>query len=49
VTELVLEQLSISMEDGQVSRWLVADGSEVSQGDPVVEIETDKSTVEVEA
>jgi pyruvate dehydrogenase E2 component (dihydrolipoamide acetyltransferase) len=49
VTQLLLEQLSISMEEGQVARWLVEDGAPVRKGEPVVEIETDKSTVEVEA
>jgi pyruvate dehydrogenase E2 component (dihydrolipoyllysine-residue acetyltransferase) len=46
---VTLPQLSISMEEGKVLRWLVEDGAEVSAGDPIVEIETDKATVEVEA
>jgi pyruvate dehydrogenase E2 component (dihydrolipoamide acetyltransferase) len=49
MTVLRLQQLSISMEDGKVLRWLVADGARVSQGDVIVEIETDKATVEVES
>jgi pyruvate dehydrogenase E1 component alpha subunit len=32
-----------------VLRWLVADGTTVSKGQPVVEVETDKATMEVEA
>ena len=46
---LTLTQLSISMEDGTVSRWLVEDGAHVSVGQPVVEVETDKATIEIEA
>jgi pyruvate dehydrogenase E2 component (dihydrolipoamide acetyltransferase) len=46
---VTLPQLSISMEEGKVLRWLVEDGAEVSAGQPIVEIETDKATVEVEA
>jgi len=46
---LTLPQLSISMEDAKVTRWLVADGEQVRVGQPVVEIETDKATMEVEA
>src|SRR5439155_11062538 len=46
---VTLPQLSLSMEDGKVVRWLVADGDRVSAGQPVVEIETDKATIEVEA
>jgi pyruvate dehydrogenase E2 component (dihydrolipoamide acetyltransferase) len=49
MTVMRLEQLSISMEDGKVLRWLVADGDRVAQGDIVVEVETDKATVEVES
>ena len=48
-TPLVLERASISMEEGTVLRWLVADGTTVSKGQPVVEVETDKATMEVEA
>jgi pyruvate dehydrogenase E1 component alpha subunit len=48
-TRLVLEQASISMEEGTVLRWLVADGETVRTGQPVVEVETDKATMEVEA
>jgi pyruvate dehydrogenase E2 component (dihydrolipoamide acetyltransferase) len=46
---LVLPQLSISMEEGKVVRWLVGDGDAVREGQPVVEVETDKATMEVEA
>jgi pyruvate dehydrogenase E2 component (dihydrolipoamide acetyltransferase) len=46
---VTLPQLSISMEEGKVLRWLVEDGDTVEAGQPIVEIETDKATVEVEA
>jgi pyruvate dehydrogenase E2 component (dihydrolipoamide acetyltransferase) len=49
MTAVTLPQLSISMEDARVSRWLVADGDMVSAGQSVVEIETDKATIEIEA
>jgi len=49
MTLLTLQQLSISMEDGKVLRWLVADGDPVEKGKVVVEVETDKATIEVEA
>ncbi len=49
MTSVTLPQLSISMEDGLVSRWLVADGDAVSAGQTVVEVETDKATIEIEA
>ena len=44
-----LPQLSISMEEGKVLRWLVGDGQPVVAGQPIVEIETDKATIELEA
>ena len=49
MTTVTLAQLSISMEDGKVTKWLVEDGARVSLGQPVVEVETDKATIEVEA
>ena len=49
MTLLTLQQLSISMEDGKVLRWLVSDGDAVEKGDVLVEIETDKATIEVES
>ena len=46
---VTLPQLSISMEEGKVMHWLVEDGAEVMAGQPIVEVETDKATMEVEA
>jgi pyruvate dehydrogenase E2 component (dihydrolipoamide acetyltransferase) len=37
------------MEEGTVLQWLVAEGDRVEQGQPLVEIETDKATVTHEA
>jgi pyruvate dehydrogenase E2 component (dihydrolipoamide acetyltransferase) len=49
MTAVIVPQLSISMEEAKVSRWLVEDGDAVAAGQPVVEVETDKATVEIEA
>jgi pyruvate dehydrogenase E2 component (dihydrolipoamide acetyltransferase) len=49
MTAVTVPQLSISMEEATVSRWLIADGEPVSRGDVLVEVETDKATVEIEA
>lgn len=49
MTALLVPQLSLSMEEAKVSRWLVADGDVVAAGQAVVEVETDKATVEIEA
>ncbi len=49
MTAVLVPQLSLSMEEAKVSRWLVEDGDAVAAGQLVVEVETDKATVEVEA
>jgi pyruvate dehydrogenase E2 component (dihydrolipoyllysine-residue acetyltransferase) len=44
-----MPRLSDSMEEGTVAKWLVAEGAEVTRGQPLVEIDTDKATMEYEA
>ena len=41
--------LGMAQETGKILRWLKADGDPVSKGEALMEIETDKVTVEVEA
>ena len=48
-TEILMPALSPTMEEGTLARWLVAQGDEVSSGDLLAEIETDKATMEFEA
>ena len=47
--EILMPALSPTMEEGTLSKWLVKEGDEVSSGDLIAEIETDKATMEVEA
>jgi pyruvate dehydrogenase E2 component (dihydrolipoamide acetyltransferase) len=47
--EIVMPRLSDSMEEGTVAKWLVAEGAEVTRGQPLVEIDTDKATMEYES
>lgn len=44
-----MPRLSDSMENGELGRWIQPDGALVRKGDPVAEIETDKTTVELQA
>ena len=44
-----MEALSPTMEEGQVVRWLKSEGDEVSNGEVIAEIETDKATMELVA
>ncbi len=47
--KIKMPALSPTMTTGKLSKWLVAEGEQVSSGDVVAEIETDKATMEVEA
>ena len=49
MAQLLMPKLSDTMEEGTVLQWLVADGEAVTKGQPLVEIETDKATMTVEA
>ena len=44
-----MEALSPTMEEGQVVKWLKAEGDGVTHGDIIAEIETDKATMELTA
>ena len=46
---ITMPALSPTMEEGNLSKWLVKEGVKVSPGDVIAEIETDKATMEVEA
>ena len=48
-TDVIMPQMGFDMEEGTVVRWLKAEGDNVDRGEPIVEIETDKATVEVES
>ncbi|HEY4723514.1 MAG TPA: lipoyl domain-containing protein, partial [Anaerolineae bacterium] len=41
--------LEMAQETGKLIRWLKREGETVAKGEPVMEIETDKVTVEIEA
>ncbi|MBO9472031.1 pyruvate dehydrogenase complex dihydrolipoamide acetyltransferase [Shimia sp. R10_1] len=47
--EILMPALSPTMEEGTLAKWLVKEGDEVSSGDLLAEIETDKATMEFEA
>ncbi|MEH6548242.1 MAG: pyruvate dehydrogenase complex E1 component subunit beta, partial [Sneathiella sp.] len=48
-TEILMPALSPTMTEGKLARWMVKEGDDVSSGDVLAEIETDKATMEVEA
>ena len=47
-SEIKMPALSPTMESGTLAKWLVAEGDQVRSGDIIAEIETDKTTMEVE-
>lgn len=47
--ELAMPKLGLTMKTGKVSKWFVAEGAAVKQGDDLFEVETDKITNKVES
>ena len=45
--ELKLPDLGEGLTECEIARWLVSEGQEVAEDDPLVEIQTDKTTVEI--
>src|SRR6266508_4456051 len=48
-TEIVMPALGVAQETGRVVQWLAAEGETVTAGEPLLEIETDKVTVSIDA
>jgi pyruvate dehydrogenase E2 component (dihydrolipoamide acetyltransferase) len=48
-TNVIMPALEMAQETGKVLRWLKAPGDTVRKGEPILEIETDKITVEIES
>ena len=47
--EIKVPELAESITEGTIANWLVKQGDQVEKGDPIVELETDKVNVEVNA
>src|SRR5438093_6512708 len=48
-TDIIMPALELAQETGKVVHWLKRAGDPVTKGEPIVEIETDKVTVEIES
>src|SRR5438132_7948750 len=48
-TEVIMPALGMAQETGRLLRWIKNEGDAVTKGEPLMEIETDKVTVEIEA
>lgn len=49
MAEVIMPKMGDAMEEGTLLKWLKAVGDEISEGDALAEIETDKVTLELEA
>src|SRR5262249_28100303 len=47
--DVLMPKLSDTMEEGKILRWLKRPGERVEEGDLLVEVETDKADMEIEA
>ncbi len=49
MSQILMPRLSDTMEEGTIARWLKQPGDQITRGDVVAEIETDKATMDLEA
>jgi pyruvate dehydrogenase E2 component (dihydrolipoamide acetyltransferase) len=49
VTDVVMPRYSLTMQKGTVVKWLKNEGDSIEKGMPIVEVEADKVTTEVES
>lgn len=47
--EITMPQMGFDMTEGTIANWLKAEGDTIRKGEPVAEIETDKTTIQIEA
>lgn len=47
--KVIMPQIGMTMQEGTVAKWLVADGDKIEKGQPMLEITTEKLTNEIEA
>jgi pyruvate dehydrogenase E2 component (dihydrolipoamide acetyltransferase) len=48
-TDVIMPALGVAQEKGTLLSWRKAEGESVAKGEPLMEVETDKATVEIEA
>ena len=49
ITRVVMPPLGETMDEGTISRWVVNIGDKVEKGDILLEVESDKSILDVES
>ena len=48
-TVVKMPKMGVNMEEGKVVSWFVEEGGKVEKGTPLFEMETDKTTMDVDA
>jgi len=48
-TDIILPKIGFSMNEGTIAEWMVADGAEVTEGQPLYSLESEKSVQEIES
>lgn len=48
-TPLTIPRLEMSMTEGGLAQWLIEDGAQVNEGDPLYVLETEKAAQEIMA
>jgi len=49
ITRVVMPPLGETMDEGTIARWVVSIGDKVEKGDTLLEVESDKSILDVES
>lgn len=49
MADITMPKMGFDMEEGTIVRWIKKIGDDVTKGEPIAEIETDKVTIEIEA
>ena len=47
--DVIMPKLGLTMTEGLIAEWLVEDGARVQEGQAILVVETDKTSIEVEA
>lgn len=48
-TEIIMPKAGLDMTEGEIVRWIKKEGDSVSEGEVILEIMTDKTSMEIEA
>ncbi|HEY8451196.1 MAG: lipoyl domain-containing protein [Micromonosporaceae bacterium] len=49
MTDIVIPKWGLTMDDAVLSRWYKSVGDRVSEGEPIAEVETDKTSADLES